>query len=92
MSKYLAAPDRAVDRGIPRVTPSYSELYQTDEALRAFVDSRIVQAGIDVQAAKVEHERDLDVIQSLQRTVEQQQQEIQGLKFKAEGGRRKSAR
>lgn len=71
---------------------SWSERFTADPALRAFVDARIVQAGIDVQAAKVEHERDQDVIRSLQRTVDEQKETISGLRFKTEGGRRKSAR
>lgn len=62
---------------------SWSERYLTDETLRAFVDARIIQAGIDVQAAQVEHERDQDVIKAQRRRIEDLTLKAEGRKFKA---------
>lgn len=64
---------------------TWAERAAADPSLRAFVDAEIVRAGIDVQAARVEHERDQEAIKALR-------VEVESLRVEAEGSRRKVKR
>lgn len=58
------------------MAPSYLQQLQTDIALQAFVRGQCGQMAVELQALKVEHERQAAIIEDQQRQIRELERQV----------------